>query len=393
MTIATHARSVPAGSEVRQDSSSHDGFRGRPETGIAPALLRVTRLTVRYAAKRHEHDGKATDEHLESRPAVCEASFAVRPGEAVAIVGESGSGKTTLALAVMRLLPPEAQITGSVRIAGQDMALLDGDALRSMRGARISAIYQEPGLALHPTMRAGDQIAEVFRAHHRVSRREALDAAIKMAESLFGGDAARICASYPHELSGGQQQRVVIAQALVCQPGVVIADEPTASLDGETQREILKLLLELKREMNLALLLITHNIALLPQIADRVLVMYSGRIIEQGTIEQVLIAPRHPYTRTLVAFAKGEAAEFANRTAAELLARTQAGDSIPPAGCAFAPRCSDRRFECDRKDPAETIFDEAGIALPPHALKAAAASSAGSHVCTSGSVRCFLYGR
>lgn len=324
----------------------------------ATELLRVAGLSVRYDTTRRKGGQDST-----ARPALCEANLTIAPGETLAVVGESGSGKTTLGMALMGLLPEGAQVSGSVRFGEQEICGMGERDLRKIRGARISAIYQEPGLALHPMLRAGEQIAEVHRAHFRVSRGKARAAAMKMAERMFRSDAARIVRAYPHELSGGQQQRVVIAQALVCRPALVIADEPTASLDGETQGEILELLAELKREMNLALLLITHNIALVPRIADRMAVMYAGRIVEQGRAAEVLREPRHPYTRMLVAFAEGRGVDAA--------ACDAQGENQLACGCEFAARCGERLEKCANEDPAEIFVGDAA----PRA-----------------SVRCFLYG-
>jgi oligopeptide/dipeptide ABC transporter ATP-binding protein len=361
MAISGQAEGVsvsPVGTTLPERDSGARSLADSGEALIVP-LLRVAGLTVRYDATRDRGRGKA---EWDAKPAVCEANLAIAPRETLGVVGESGSGKTTLGMALMGLLPERARVSGSVRFGGQEICGMGERELRKIRGARISAIYQEPGLALHPMLRAGEQIAEVYRAHFRVSRGEARAVAMKMAERVFRGDAARIFRAYPHELSGGQQQRVVIAQALVCRPALVIADEPTASLDGETQREILALLAELKREMNLALLLITHNIALLPRIADRVLVMYAGRIVEQGGAAEVLRTPRHPYTRMLVAFAAGQSVGGATCDAG--------GESESVCGCAFAKRCADRLQKCTVDEPAELLVGEAESTV---------------------AVRCFLY--
>lgn len=310
----------------------------------SPSILAVQRLEVRYTIAPHV-----------SKAAVEDVSLSIYPGEVVAVVGESGSGKSSLGLAVARLLPSTAQSSGSISFEGRDLTRASEGELQHVRGARISLIYQEPGLSLHPMMRAGEQVANVYRAHFRVSRSRARHTAATIFERLFSRDAARIFASYPHELSGGQQQRVVIAQAIVCQPALVIADEPTASLDVETQHQILQLLSELKREFRLAMLLITHNIAMLPGIADRVVVMYSGRIVEQGTLDQVFGSPLHPYTQSLLSLARGNATihDFWGQDATS----GQQADEQPFSCCKFASRCPDRFEKCVTQEPDESCFD------------------------------------
>ncbi|HET9399785.1 MAG TPA: ABC transporter ATP-binding protein [Candidatus Acidoferrales bacterium] len=257
-------------------------------------LLGVRALSVRY----RQPDGT-------SSVAVHEVSFEAMPGETLGIVGESGSGKTSLALGVLQALPKNAQLfCEHIRVAGRDIAGLSENQLRSIRGSQVSTIFQESGLALHPMMRAVDQVAQVYRAHFRVSRSGAKEIAMQMLARIFGQVADRIARAYPHELSGGQKQRVLIAQALICRPSVVIADEPTASLDAKTQREVLQLLDELRRELNLSVVLITHNIAMLSAIADQVMVMHAGRVVERGSTARVLHEQVHPYTRQLIQAAR-----------------------------------------------------------------------------------------
>ena len=310
----------------------------------SPSILSVQRLEVCYAMGPHD-----------SKTAVEDVSFSIHPGEVLAVVGESGSGKSSLALAITRLLPSSGRCSGSISFEGRELTCASETELQHIRGARISLIHQEPGLSLHPMLRAGEQVANVYLAHARVSQTQARRAATAIFERLFPENASRIFASYPHELSGGQQQRVVIAQAIICHPALVIADEPTASLDVETQRQILQLLLELKREFNLALLLITHNIAMLQGIADRVLVMYSGRVVEQGTLEQVFGSPLHPYTQSLLSLARGNPS-ISDSWGQDVTSDEHADEQVH-RGCRFAARCPDRFAKCLEQEPAETFLD------------------------------------
>jgi ABC-type glutathione transport system ATPase component len=265
---------------------------------MSKALLQVEDLAVQYRPEGASEVG-----------ALNGVSFAIAPGEVVGLLGESGCGKTTLALSLLRLLPRSARVaSGSIRFCGQQVMALNERQLERLRGARISMVFQEPGIALHPMLSVGEQIAEVVRAHKAWNRRRCREEAERMLAEVHLEPAARIYAAYPHQLSGGQRQRVVIAQALACRPDLVIADEPTASLDARVQAEILTLLQELRTQSGIAMLLISHNPAVLARLADRVLVMYAGRIVEQGDLAEIHAHPVHPYTRLLL----GEIAERGN---------------------------------------------------------------------------------
>jgi ABC-type dipeptide/oligopeptide/nickel transport system ATPase component len=236
------------------------------------------------------------------RRAVDGISFEVNAGETVAIVGESGSGKTATALALMRLLAPGAQVDprSKVMFEGRNLLALPMRDMRSLRGRRVSMVFQEPAAALNPSMRVGDQVAEVARIHGERSRRAARNAAVAMLEHAGIADAAARARAYPHQLSGGQRQRVMIAMALLLKPALVIADEPTSALDVTVQAQILALLATLQRESGTAVLLITHDLGVVAEACSRALVMHHGRIVESAPVEQLFQSPAHPYTAELL---------------------------------------------------------------------------------------------
>ena len=253
-----------------------------------PGLLEVTDLAVAYDA------GGA------QAFAVRDLTFAIEEGEAVGLLGESGCGKSTLLLAVLGLLPAHARVTrGSVRWRGRELLGLRPSALRPVRGAEIAIVSQDPALALNPVRRVGAQVAEVVRAHRAQGKDRCREDAVAALAEVGLGD--RIYDAYPHELSGGQRQRVVLAQALCCRPALLLADEPTASLDSTTQAEVLALLSSLQSRLGLAVLLASHDLGALAALARRVLVMYAGSVVEEGTPAQVFGAPRHPHARALSA--------------------------------------------------------------------------------------------
>jgi len=239
-------------------------------------------------------------------PAVDGVSFQVAAGETLGLVGESGSGKSVTAFAILRLLQPPGRITGGkVIFQGRDLLALPEREMREVRGAGISLIFQEPMTALNPVMRVGDQIAEALLVHGRATRAEARARAVELLEAVRIPDAARRVRDYPHQLSGGMRQRVMIAIALACRPPLVIADEPTTALDVTIQAQVLELLRELKARYNLALLLITHDFGVIAEMADRVAVMFKGKIVEQGSVRDILRRPSHEYTRSLLAAVPG----------------------------------------------------------------------------------------
>jgi ABC-type dipeptide/oligopeptide/nickel transport system ATPase component len=238
--------------------------------------------------------------------AVDRVSFQVAPGETLGLVGESGSGKSVTAFSILRLLQPPGRITGGrVLFEGRDLLALSEREMRDVRGARISLIFQEPMTALNPVMRVGDQIAEALTVHGLAGRADARTRAIELLEAVKITEPARRVRDYPHQLSGGMRQRVMIAIALACRPPLIIADEPTTALDVTIQAQVLELMRDLKAQFNLAVLLITHDFGVIAEMADRVAVMYRGRLVEQGPVRQMLRQPQHDYTKALLAAVPG----------------------------------------------------------------------------------------
>jgi peptide/nickel transport system ATP-binding protein len=280
--------------------------------------------------------------------AVDEVSFEIRAGETLGLVGESGSGKSVTALSIMRLVQPPGRIAGGhVIFKGDDLLTFDDPAMQSVRGAQIALIFQEPMTALNPVFRVGDQIAETLLVHGRVPRRDAKATAIELLRAVRIADPESRVGDYPHQLSGGMRQRVLIAMALACTPSLVIADEPTTALDVTIQAEILDLLREMKAALNLSMLLITHDLGVIAETADRVAVMYAGRIVESGPVREIFRNPAHPYTRGLLASMPG--GHPGQRLRAIEGTVPLLGD-LPP-GCAFNPRCPDRFDQCTTAPP------------------------------------------
>ena len=239
--------------------------------------------------------------------AVDHVSFQLTAGETLGLVGESGSGKSVTAFSILRLVqPPGRLVSGRVLFEGRDLLSLPESEMRQVRGARISLIFQEPMTALNPVMRVGDQIAEALTVHGLADAHAARERAVELLDAVRITDPARRVRDYPHQLSGGMRQRVMIAIALACRPPLIIADEPTTALDVTIQAQVLELLRELKERFHLALLLITHDFGVIAEMADRVAVMYKGRIVETGPVRQILRHPAHDYTRSLLAAVPGK---------------------------------------------------------------------------------------
>jgi oligopeptide transport system ATP-binding protein len=303
----------------------------------AASCLEVRSLSIHYGAQGR-------------RAAAADIGFHVREGECVGIVGESGSGKSQTCLAIMDLLPREARVAGSARFRGQE--LLGGDAAgaKAVRGRDVAMVFQDPMTSLTPHLRIGTQLTEVLRTHLELKAADAQARAIAMLEKVRLGDPAGCMRRFPHELSGGMRQRVMIAMACLCRPSLLIADEPTTALDATVQAQVLGLLRELRAEFGMALLLVTHDFALLAGMADRVIVMYAGRIIECAPAPSLFEHPLHPYTRGLI--------DCVPRWPGSRLERLPSIAGQPPAatdvlpGCAFAPRCSRAGPRCTAESPA-----------------------------------------
>jgi len=285
--------------------------------------------------------------------AVRGVSFDVDYGESVAVVGESACGKTVTAQSLMSLIPvPPGKIRGgSIRFNGVELTALSDRQMEKYRGSEIGIIFQDPMTSLNPVMRVGDQIAEVLRKHQRLSRARAQVRACEMLEMVGIPEPAERIRQYPHEFSGGMRQRVMIAIALACQPRLLIADEPTTSLDVTIQAQILELMKDLQKRLSAAIILITHDLGIVANLADRVLVMYAGRIIESGSSDDVFYHPAHPYTWGLLKSVPGIDSDKSRRLVS--VDGTPPDLFAPPAGCAFAVRCERAMRLCYERYPEE----------------------------------------
>ena len=308
-------------------------------------LLEIEDLAVEFDT-RH---GRVT--------ALDRVSFALEAGETLGLVGESGCGKSITALAVMGLVPsPPGRISGgSIRLAGEELVGAPERRLRRMRGAEVAMIFQEPMTSLNPVFTAGQQIAEAIMLHQRQSEDAAMKAAVELLDRVGIPDPARRAKSYPHQLSGGMRQRVMIAMAVSCRPKLLIADEPTTALDVTVQAQIFDLLNDIQRDFGTAILMITHDMGAIAEMADRVAVMYAGRVVEQGSADAVLDRALHPYSRGLIAcipaLGKGDEADPSRPPPL-----AEIPGVVPPlhligAGCAFAARCPHRFERCEREKP------------------------------------------
>ncbi|WP_051356499.1 ABC transporter ATP-binding protein [Azorhizobium doebereinerae] len=313
-----------------------------PERAAGSPLVEVENLTVRFI-------GRDLDICV-----VNGVSFTLDRGSSMCILGESGSGKSVTLRALMRLFPPTARLQGAIRVDGVDVLALEENRLRQIRGGLISMIFQEPMTALDPVFTIGQQIAETLVYHEGISFRAADARALQLLELVQVPSARRRLEAYPHELSGGLRQRAMIALALACKPKLLLADEPTTALDATVQIQILLLLRELQRELGMATIFVTHDLGVACEVADKIAVMYAGKFVETGSVEQVIDHPRHPYTQGLM-----------NSTIHADM-RGVALDPIPgappdltdlPAGCPFAPRCAAAREPCLAVQPELAVLE------------------------------------
>jgi len=296
--------------------------------------------------------------HFHTRDGIVRAvdgvSFDVMPGETLAVVGESGCGKSVTAMSILRLLPmPPARIAGGrIEFEGRNLLELSEPEMRKVRGNAISMIFQEPMTSLNPVLTIGRQIAEALVLHRGLSEREATTRATEMLRKVHIPEAERRITQYPHELSGGMRQRVMIAMALACGPRLLIADEPTTALDVTIQAQILELMRELRDDTGASIILITHDLGVVAEIAHRVVVMYAGRKVEEASIEELFAAPRHPYTRGLLG-SMPHLGDSVNETGKRLVEIPGMVPSLkePPPGCLFAPRCPNAEDRCTREAP------------------------------------------
>ena len=308
-------------------------------------LLSIKNLTVVFKTR------------LGEVPVIDDVSFSIAPGEILGIVGESGCGKTMTSLAIMRLMPEQGKVTsGSIRLSGEDLVVASEARMRGLRGNEISMVFQEPMTSLNPVFSVGEQIAEVLKAHQGLSKIEARDHAVELLESVKIPLPSRRANDYPHQLSGGMRQRVMIAIALACKPKVLIADEPTTALDVTVQAHIFELLHELRDQTGTSIILITHDMASVAEMAERVMVMYAGRKVEEGPVEEILTNPLHPYTQGLIRCVP----HLMEKISPERQDLHEIPGIVPPIShfgrneCMFAPRCSFVEDRCLNQRPLDS---------------------------------------
>jgi oligopeptide/dipeptide ABC transporter ATP-binding protein len=335
---------------------------------MAEPLLKIEDLAVHF----HTDDGVVK--------AVDGISFEVAPGEILGIVGESGSGKSVANLTILGLTrAPNAEITGRILFDGMDLAAMDADELRRVRGNQISMIFQDPLSSLHPFYKVGKQLVEAIQVHQDLDDRAAMDRATELLGLVGIPDPARRVKEYPHEFSGGMRQRAMIAMALTNDPKLLIADEPTTALDVTTQAQILKLIEGLQRDLGMAVIMITHDLGVVAEMVDDLMVMYAGRVVESGTLEQIFYDPQHPYTWGLL----GSLTRIDRPRTARLAQIAGQPPSLiaPPQGCHFRPRCPHEFEKCPETPPLQQRVTDAGHLdrcwLPPEKKKALRVISTG----------------
>ena len=307
-----------------------------------PHLLDVQRLKTYF----YTFEGVAK--------AVDDVSFYLDKGETLGLVGESGCGKTVTALSVMRLIPepPGKIVHGKILFDGVNLPDLTMKQMRAIRGKRISMIFQEPMASLNPVFTIGDQISEMFILHQRLGKKESWERAVEMLRVVQIPSPEKRVHEYPHQLSGGMQQRVMIAMALSCNPEILIADEPSTALDVTIQAQILDLMMQLKKDFDAAIMLITHDLGVIAEIAQRIVVMYAGKVVEEGQILAIFEDPRHPYTRGLLKSIPklGERSRYGRQRLKEIAGIVPSLYELPP-GCSFYPRCPEAMAICQEKAP------------------------------------------
>lgn len=300
-------------------------------------LLNVQDLTVRFTTDSYAFD------------AVSKVSFSLARGQTTCLVGESGCGKSLSAKALLRLVPPTGSVSGQIFFEGQDVMAFSEEQMRRLRGNRMSMIFQEPMTALNPVLQVGEQVAEPLRLHKQLSRVEALERAEDLFQQVGIASAHSRLKDYPHLMSGGMRQRVMIAMALACEPQLLLADEPTTALDVTIQGQILQLLKSLTCERGMAMLLITHDLGVVAQMADIVVVMYAGRMVEEAPVKELFTRPLHPYTRGLMHAAPTRESMLTRRLST--IKGTVPSPSEMPQGCPFSPRCPDAQSRCATEIP------------------------------------------
>jgi oligopeptide/dipeptide ABC transporter ATP-binding protein len=307
------------------------------------ALLELRNASTHYVSQQGRSVVKAVDN----------VTLSLDAGETLGVVGESGSGKTTLALSILRLLPPAAaaHVSGQILFDGEDLMTKSPDQMRHIRGKKIAMILQDPMASLNPLFTIGDQVGEPLRVHEGMGRRNAWTRATALLKSVRITAPETRVREYPHQMSGGMRQRIVGAMGIACEPRLLIADEPTTSLDLTIQAQYLNLLSDLQKEHGLALIFITHNLGIVAKMCDRVAVMYAGRLVEFGPVRQIFDKPRHPYTRALLQ----SIPRFGDSRQRLTAIGGQPPDlSVLPLGCAFHPRCTDAVDKCRGEAPPET---------------------------------------